>query len=318
MDGSFGNLRLYSVGPPPNGNAVAEQPTLAQDTTVPSPSIPDAVELANRELIRPPTYQRGHRWLEPFSAAWFDELEQKRYTRHGGWLPSALEFGRHPGESILILGPGVGSDAVRYLQHDVDVTVAVSPADQPKLIRENITRHGFSARIAPIVDDRLPFPDGAFDVVAVNALHSAFLPDVPPASRAAQGMEPFVSPVDELYRVLKAGGKVIGLFPAYYDAGFWQDLFLPLQRLYWRRPPDSTSAPKTTRRELGRLFGRFADHRVYRRHLRRAELPHLWRVLPLVVLERLIGKILVFKAFKPISANRSTSLPSQAPDSLAA
>src|SRR3712207_6988365 len=40
----------------------------------------------------------------------FDELEKKRYARHGAWLPAALEFGRHPGESVLLLNPGVGSE----------------------------------------------------------------------------------------------------------------------------------------------------------------------------------------------------------------
>jgi hypothetical protein len=113
--------------------------------------------------------------------------------------------------------------------------------------------------------------------------------------------------VDELFRVLKAGGKVIGLFPAQYDAGFWQDVLIPLQRLYWRRPADPTTAPKTTARELGRVFARFADRRVSKRHLRRSELPHLWRMLPLVLLERLIGRVLVLKAFKPLSAARSAA-----------
>ena len=52
----------------------------------------------------------------------------------------------------------------------------------------------------------------------------------------------------------------------------------------------------------GRLFGRFAEQRVYKRQLRRSEAPHLWRWLPLPLLERLIGHVLVLKAFKPLSA----------------
>src|SRR5205814_442448 len=104
--------------------------------------------------------------------------------------------------------------------------------------------------------------------------------------------------VDEVFRVLKSGGKVIGLFPARYDCGYWQDLFLPLQWLYWRRPSSPATGTRTTARRLRRTFAAFTRHSVGKRHLRRSELPHPWRVLPLVLLERLIGRVLVFKAFK--------------------
>lgn len=290
MDGSFGNLRLYPGSP---ADPSAEAPALrVEEGPVAASRPPDPIALANRELIRPPTYRRGHHEREPFSAAWFDELEQKRYARHGGWLLAALELGRHPGESVLLLGPGVGSDAIRYLQTGTEVTIAVAPTDHPDLIRRNLARHGLTAPIVPAAEGKLPFSAGAFDVVVWNALHEAGA--VPP---------------EDVYRVLKAGGKVIALHPARYDAGFWQDVFLPLQRLYWRRPPDPTSTPKTTRRELRRLFARFAVHRVSKRHLRRSELPHLWRVLPLAVLERLIGRVLVLKAFKPLSARSTATRP---------
>ncbi|HEX4608028.1 MAG TPA: hypothetical protein VH092_07475, partial [Urbifossiella sp.] len=102
MDGSLGHLRLFA---PAADSAVAAAPT---------PPRADPQEIANRELIRPPTYRRGSRGAEPFSGAWHDELAAKRYQRHGAWLPTALEFDRHPGETVLVLGPGVGSDAARY------------------------------------------------------------------------------------------------------------------------------------------------------------------------------------------------------------
>jgi hypothetical protein len=48
------------------------------------------------------------------------------------------------------------------------------------------------------------------------------------------------------------------------------------------------------------VFARFTEHWVSKRHLRRGELPHAWRILPLSLLERLIGRVLVLKAKKPI------------------
>lgn len=256
---------------------------------------PDPVEWANRELIRPPSCRRAAAGYVPGSVAWFDELEQKRYQRHGAWLPAALEFGRHPGESILLLGPGLGSDAIRYHQSGSVVTVGLTRGDPVGLVRDNLARHGLPVRLVTLNGPGLPLPDAHFDVVTWNALYDPAPPD--PVR------------VAEVFRVLKAGGKVIGLFAARYDAGYWQDLLLPLQRLYWRRPPDPVSGYKTSGRELRRLFAGFHEFRLGRRHLRRTELPHLWRLLPLGLLERLIGRVLVLKAFKPLTARTGPAVP---------
>jgi SAM-dependent methyltransferase len=256
---------------------------------------PDPTILANRELIRPAGYRRATAGLVAYSAAWYDELEQKRYQRHGLWLPSALEFGRHPGESLLVLGAGIGSDVIQYIRTGTPVTIGITPHDYPYQLRENLSRHGLTARVVEVKDNVLPFPEGAFDVVTWNALYD-------PTS-----LDPFR--ISELFRVLKAGGKVIGLFPAWYDAGFWQDLLLPLQWVYWRRPVDPTLAPKTTARQLQSAFAAFTRHRLSKRHLRRSELPHPWRVFPLLLLERLIGRVLIFKALKPLTARTGILTP---------
>ncbi|MCI0701021.1 MAG: class I SAM-dependent methyltransferase [Planctomycetia bacterium] len=283
MDTGIGSLKLFADESTGSSEALALPPT-------PLPQ-PDPHVAATRELIRPPTVRGNRRDYEPFSAAWFEELEQKRYQRHGLWLARALEFGRHPGESLLVLGCGLGTDAVHYARTGTHVTIATTTHEYPHLVRNNFARHGLSAAFATLDSPLLPFTDGAFDVVTWNALYDESKPD--PAR------------VDELFRVLKPGGKLIGLFPARFDAAFWQNILLPLQRLYWKRPPDPATAPKTTARELRRTFARFAEHRVSKRHLRRGELPHPWRILPLMLLERLIGRVLVLKAKKPISVART-------------
>ena len=289
MDGSkTAKLKLYKE---------AVEHLGSEDETHPEPefdaSCRDARELANRELIRPADYGKRRHQPEPFSDAYYDELHKKRYHRHNSWLESALEFARHPGETVLVLGPGLGLDAGRYRRHGTEVVVAIGPTDHPDLIRKTLDRDGLSARFAAVEGEELPVADSSCDVVVWNELHES-------------GTDR-VTRIDELYRVLKPGGKVIALFPARYDAGYWQDLALPLQYLYWQRPADPTSAPKIAGSALRKSFARFSDCKVSKRHLRRVELPHLWRVVPLVVLERIMGRVLVFKGFKPLWAGRSAA-----------
>lgn len=266
----------------------------------------DAHTLANQELIRPLTYhpsRRASRGPEPFSEAWFAEIESRRYARHGAWLPYALEFHRHPGESVLIVHPGLGTDAIQYRKQGLEVTVLLGRHDPGELVRSNFQRHQLLARFVDWEGTSFPFRENNFDLALFNGLY--------------HGEPDRTAMVAELYRVLKPGGKVIGLFPAKYDAGYWQDLALPLQFLYWHRPPDPTTSPKTTGRALRRLFAPFEEHRVCKRHLRRSELPHLWRLWPLALLERFLGRVLVLKALKPLPVIDSLSIASS-PSSLAA
>jgi SAM-dependent methyltransferase len=290
MDAGFGHLKLFIGGSPSAADSAAHAALPAGDGSGPSLPLPDPHLAGTRELIRPPSVRRGRREFEPFSAAWFDELEQKRYHRHGAWLVGALEFGRHPGESVLVLGCGMGTDAVRYARTGSNVTVAAAPGEYPHLVRDNFARHGLPVDFATAEGPYLPFPDSSFDIVAWNALYDPAGPDP--------------TRVSEIYRVLRPGGKVIGLFPARYDAKFWQDVLLPLRRLWFRGPAEPTTAPKATARRLRHAFDRFAEPRVAKRHLRRGELPHAWRVFPLVLTERWMGRVLVFKAKKPILVAR--------------
>ncbi|OWK35029.1 class I SAM-dependent methyltransferase [Fimbriiglobus ruber] len=244
--------------------------------------------LAARELLRPPAVRACSRGLEPFSRSWFEELEIKRYGPHGGWVRRVLEFTRHSNESLLMLNPGIGSDALQYQRHNTQVTVCVTPSDHPEIIRRNFDLRGLSLRLVHTTHDAgLPFDRGTFDLAYLNLLYT------PPANLASQ--------VAELYRILKPGGKIFVLAPARFDAGFWQHLVLPFRR--WYRPPvHFTDAPRYSARGLRRVLAPFAEHRTAKRHLRRSELPHLWRFAPVSVLERFMGRVLILRAFKPVTA----------------
>lgn len=248
----------------------------------------DTQQLAARELLRPVSARTTRRDLEPLSRSWFEELEIKRYAPHGGWLRRGLEFSRHVGESIVMLGAGAGSDALQYHRHGVHVTVCTTPTDHPDVIRTNFDIRGHSIRIVPTADaTAMPFDRWSFDLAYLNALHD------PPEDPAAV--------VADLYRVLKPGGKIFALFPARYDTNFWQNLLVPYRK--WYTPPVKlTDAPRYSSRSLKKMFATFSEHRIGKRQLRRSELPYVWRFLPLTVLERVMGRVMLLRAFKPVTA----------------
>jgi SAM-dependent methyltransferase len=256
---------------------------------VPDPG-PEPLVLAARELLRAPAVPRpGRRELEPFTRGWFEELELKRYTRAGMWLPRVLEFTRHPDEQLLMLGPGLGTDALQFLRHGTKVVLATLPDDHPDLIRRNFEFRGLVPELVTVTDPtRMPFGRSQFDVIILNAL--------------TNGPESLSETAAELYRVLKPGGKLIGLFPTKYDPNFWSGVLHPLGRLIWGKPPADEDAVKRSARQLKRAFGSFAELVIRRRHLRRSELPPMLRVLPPAWLERWLGRVLTVRGFKPLSA----------------
>jgi SAM-dependent methyltransferase len=257
-----------------------------------APSAADPRDVAEnlfvREAFRVPSRDFA---AEPYTLDWFEQVERQRYARQGYWLPKVLEFKRHSGEVMLGLGDGLGTDWLQYARHGAQV-VACSPSqDQLGLIRRNFELRGQTGKFFHAPSHAVPLDAASVDVACIHNT----LTDRPAAV------------IDELYRVLRPGGKVIVVAPARYDAEFWYSVFCPWRK--WsgeRRTADAASA--ATSRVLRREFARFVEHRVYKRHLRRANLPPVWRLYPLPLMERLVGQLLILKAFKPLSAALTASV----------
>ncbi len=226
---------------------------------------------------------------EAYSLSWFEQAERQRYARQGYWLPKVLEFKRHAGDILLGVGDGLGTDWLQYARQGAHV-IACSPAqEQLGIIRRNFDLRGQAGRFLHAPTHALPLDASSIDVVCVHG-------------RVADA-----AAIDEVYRVLRPGGKVIVVVPAKYDAAFWYDAFFPWRRLYADRRAAEASE-SATGRGLRRQFARFVEHRIYKRHLRRANLPPIWRFYPLPLMERLVGQMLILKAFKPLSAALTTSV----------
>jgi ubiquinone/menaquinone biosynthesis C-methylase UbiE len=252
-----------------------------------------AWEAFNADLAVPPADSGP----EPYSLQWFLNIENQRLSRRGRWIPHLLEFRKHAGETLLGVGNGLGTDWVQYARHGAAVVVCCPSAAQLGLIRRNFELRALAGRFLHSGATALPVESASIDVACISSL----LPEID---------QPHAF-IDEIYRVLKPGGKVLAMTPARYDIDFWYRTCFFWQR-WWKPRPGLASSGKAgargySGRSLRRLFGRFIEHRIHKRQLRRSEVPHVWRWAPLSILERLMGRILVLKAFKPLSAAISTT-----------
>jgi SAM-dependent methyltransferase len=234
---------------------------------------------------------------EPFSLQWFLDIEKRRHSKHARWIPKLMEFAKHSGERLLGLGHGLGTDWVQYAAHGADVVVCSPTPAQLDLVRRNFAVRGLAGSFVHAEPTRLPLDSASIDVACISSLHHGI--DHP------QGV------VEEVQRVLKPGGKVLAVTPARYNVDFWQRLCFFWCRWFAARPrqPQAPREARCTAKELRELFGRFHEHRVHKRQLRRSELPHLWRWLPLPLMARIMGHVLILKAFKPLHSRPLDSRP---------
>ena len=231
---------------------------------------------------------RAQEHPEPYSLQWFLDIENQRHSKHGRWIPKLLEFAKHGGEKLLGVGHGLGTDWVQYAQNGASVVVCSPAAAQLELVRRNFELRGLSGGFVRAEPTCLPFEPSSIDVVCISSLH--------------HGIDEPEKVIEEVYRVLKPGGKVLAVTPAYYDVDFWRRTVFFWRR--WFQPHRGKNPLRCKRRlsaaQLKQLFARFTEIRVRKRQLRRPEVPHVWRWIPLPILARLIGRVLVLKAFKPL------------------
>jgi ubiquinone/menaquinone biosynthesis C-methylase UbiE len=260
-------------------------------TAVTGPHNPQdfARRLFAREALNPASRQpRANDLAEPYSLEWFVTIEAHRHSKHGRWIPKLLEFTKHAGETLLGIGDGLGTDWLQYARHGARVIVCSPSTSQLGLIRRNFELRGLEGRFLHARLTSLPLASASVDVACITSL--------------MQGVQDAHTLIDEVYRVLKPGGKVLAVTPSKYDVDFWYRTAFLWLRWFSRRRRDSNAAHRFSGRGLKRLFGQFIEHRIHKRQLRRSEVPHVWRWVPLSLLARLMGRALVVKAFKPLSA----------------
>ncbi len=224
---------------------------------------------------------------EPYSLPWFLSIEAQRHGRQGRWIPKLLEFEKHSGEKLLGLGNGLGTDWIQYARQGASVLVCSPSSEYLALCRRNFELRCLTGQFLHAPPEALPLATASIDVACVSGLLHQ-VSDPRPV-------------VDEIYRVLKPGGKALVVVPASYDVDWWYHTCFPWQFWLTRRNAGRSVGHFSARR-LRRFFNQFIDHRVHKRHLSRADVPRIWRWAPRSVLERLMGRVLILRTFKPLSS----------------
>src|SRR5262245_28289624 len=131
----------------------------------PAPDAIEAERLAARDVWRVfPSDKPAGGELEVLSTDWFKYLESKRYRRHGQWIPTFLEFGKHADQSLLAVGDGLGFEWVRFAEGGAHVTIVDPSAERLRLYRTHFSARAVSGQFVQAPLDHLPSPDSRIDV----------------------------------------------------------------------------------------------------------------------------------------------------------
>jgi ubiquinone/menaquinone biosynthesis C-methylase UbiE len=240
----------------------------------------------------------------PFSREWFEAVERHRYGTYAPWMPGVMEFSEHSGHDVLEIGAGMGTDLSQFAKHGARVTDLDLSSGHLELARRNFAARGLDGRFVHHDAETLPFPDGSFDLIYSNGvLHHS-----PNTSRI----------VDEIWRVLKPGGRAIIMMYAEHSIYYWREMVwrlgikqglleqLPIGEIMSRYVEISQNDARPlvkvySAARLRSMFARFESRRIYKRQLVKSELPGLLAWMPVGLAERMMGWNLIIKARKASS-----------------
>ena len=226
--------------------------------------------------------------------AYYDRLREE--TESVEFSAALHEYAAFRGKQVLDVGCGNGYVLSRYAQQGARVCGIDLTHTGVTLSRKRFEWMGLPGRFLQGNAEGLPFPDATFDCVcSMGVLHHT-----PDTARA----------VDEVFRVLKPGGRLIVMF--YHRDSLQMRLKFPLQRWMAGKPMqesinevDGVGNPKGdvySRDELRQLLRRFAQHEIFAGSMPWHAMGPTRMLLPAAArhaLERRCGWFLYAKAVRP-------------------
>lgn len=234
---------------------------------------------------------------------WYLEVERYRYDVYGPWMLDLLEFDKHRGKKLLEVGGGLGTDHSQFARNGVITTDLDLSSGHLAHAKRNFELRGLPGEFVHGDAENMPFEDGTFDVVFSNGV----IHHTPNTARV----------VDEMYRVLKPGGRVIIMVYAENSLHYWRNLFYTIgvengklgsvsmgdimsESVEISEHGSKPLVKVYTKERLNNMFHRFTDRQIFQRQMVPEERPHMLRWVPMSVMERLAGWNLIIKANKPL------------------
>lgn len=246
---------------------------------------------------------------QPHTLEWYLEIENHRYCEYAPWMPDVMEFANYPGKKVLEIGAGLGTDLAQFAIHGARVTDVDLAAGHLAAAQENFRLRGLAGEFIHHDAESLPLPSNSFDVVYTNGV----IHHTPNTRRV----------IDEMYRVLKPGGRIIVMVYAENSLFYWNEKVIKLgvkqgMLFDWsiaeimsqgveRTSTGTRPLVKVyTRKRLRNIFRQFDRIEIVQRQLTPPEVPvNLQRFSP-ETLSKVMGWNLILKAHKPASASEST------------
>ena len=128
------------------------------------------------------------------SPGFFADLDQYHFEKLHHLL-RLVDFDGYQGRQVLEVGSGAGTDLARFAKGGAIVTGVDIAASAIALAKQNFAQQGLQGDLREADGERLPFPDGSFDLVYAHG--------VVQYTSGARAL------VEECRRVLKPGGEAI-------------------------------------------------------------------------------------------------------------
>jgi SAM-dependent methyltransferase len=185
------------------------------------------------EITRHPVGSRG----------FFDDLDQYHFEKLHH-LPRLVDFDGYRDRAVLEVGCGAAVDLARFARGGARVTGVDVAASAIELARTNFAQQELTGDFRVADGERLPFPDGTFDLVYAHGVVQ-YTPD---PKRL----------VEECRRVLKPGGQAI--FQVYNRVS-WLNALSQVMKVGLEHE-DAPVLLKFSIGEFGRLLGGFREVRI--------------------------------------------------------
>ena len=134
--------------------------------------------------------------INPLTKEWFEAVEEYRYEVEP-FIHSIAQFTRYRGKRVLEVGVGAGTDHLQWARAGADLYGVDLTAAAIETTNKRLQIYGFNSNLQKIDAEKIPFPDGYFDVVySWGVIHHSNNPSLI---------------MGEIYRVLRVDGEFIGM-----------------------------------------------------------------------------------------------------------